>query len=327
MEEKEYAALEHINKLLHDPSVPKLEGESADIPLLKQLHDELKGIREIMFSFSMGDLSPDIRIRGIIPGCMKALQAHLRHLVWQVQQVEQGDFSQRVEFLGEFSAAFNNMVRQLDSSLNALQKKEEKLVVLTDNLRNEVNLKKSAMEALQESESRFKYLASHDPLTGALNRRSFMERVLNEIKDAQENSIPCCLVIMDIDFFKVFNDTYGHLAGDAALQQVVKIAAKVLRKNDFLGRYGGEEFIFFFNNADLDTGCAIADRIREAIASSPVILQNTTASISASFGVTGMPKEENLDETNCVQDLINTADKALYEAKRAGKNTVICISS
>jgi diguanylate cyclase (GGDEF)-like protein len=329
--------LDHIRRLLKDNAIPKLEGELAELPGLKEIHDDLKGIREILYSFSAGDLSPAITLRGIIPGCLKTLQAHLRHMIWQVQMVEQGDFSQKVQFMGEFSSAFNNMVSQFDMTLKELQAKELDLRALADSLRKEINLRNTAVEALQESESRFKYLASHDPLTGAMNRRSFIERAEYELRAAQPLGISSGVVMMDIDHFKSFNDTWGHQAGDDALRHVVTIISSMLRKNDFLGRYGGEEFMFFFSRADKKTGIAIAERVREAIAANPVNISAGPVFITASFGVvmtedleiaeTSAPADEQGREPGeaggILEQLIRCADMALYEAKEGGRNRVV----
>jgi diguanylate cyclase (GGDEF)-like protein len=323
MEGQEQQALDHIQKLLKDNAIPELEGSLAENPVLQAIHADLKAIREVVYAFSVGDLSPVIKVRGIVPGCLKSLQAHLRHMIWQVKMVEQGDFSQRVQFMGEFSTAFNNMVCQLDTTLSMLKKKEETLTALTNNLRNEVDLRNSAVEALQASESRFKFLASHDPLTGALNRRSFIDRAMAELSIAMERRIPCCMVIMDIDHFKHFNDTYGHLAGDEALRHTVSIMAASLRKPDFMGRYGGEEFIFLFNNADKSTGIAIAERIREALAVNPVKIDGGLIPLTASFGVAETANDGGPLEEGYIQQLISNADKALYEAKKAGRNRVV----
>jgi diguanylate cyclase (GGDEF)-like protein len=327
-------ALDHIRRLLKDNTVPKLEGELAELPVLQEIHKDLKGIREILYSFAAGDLSPEISLRGIIPGCLKTLQAHLRHMIWQVQMVEQGDFTQQIQFMGEFSTAFNSMVNQMDITLKELKAKEADLRTLAESLRKEINLRNTAVEALQESESRFKYLASHDPLTGAMNRRSFMERAEFELKSALGRNIPCSIVMMDIDHFKDFNDTWGHQAGDEALRHVVSIISSMLRKNDFLGRYGGEEFVFFFSHADKKTGIAIAERVREAIVENPVRLGTGAVSISASFGVVlaADVEPEIGDAETSVKDpggkfleiLIRYADLALYRAKQNGRNQVIC---
>jgi diguanylate cyclase (GGDEF)-like protein len=326
-EERDNGALEHIKKLLRDNTIPPLEGDLAEIPLLRELHGDLKAIREIMYSFSTGDLSPEIRVRGIIPGCIKALQAHLRHMIWQVQMVEQGDFSQQVQFMGEFSNAFNGMVRKLDETLKTLKGKEETLLALTTDLQNEVLLRTSAVESLRESESQFKYLACHDPLTGAINRRSFMERAVMEVQIARVQNLPCCLAMMDIDHFKNFNDTYGHLAGDETLRHVVKVIGSILRKGDFMGRYGGEEFVFFFTGANLETGGAIAERVRVSVLSNPVSLECGPQVVTASFGVALVTEMEDAEDPAFLQGIINNADLAMYQAKAAGRNRVVCFNA
>jgi diguanylate cyclase (GGDEF)-like protein len=315
------AGLEHVRKLLRDNVIPEMEGNLAEIPLLKEIHEEIKVIRETLLSFSAGDFSPVIKIRGIIPGCLKALQSHLQHLIWQVRLVEKGDFTQEVRFMGEFSTAFNNMVRQLNKTLQELKQKEETLMALTDTLRNEVNNRNTVVEALQESEARLKYLASHDPLTGTFNRLSFIEMAAAELKNAAKAGVHCCMAIMDIDHFKRFNDTYGHVSGDEALRHIVRVLSGGLRKGDFLGRYGGEEFTIFFFNSDKEAGMAIAERLRNALASSPVLLENQAVQVTASFGVTGA--EGDPGEKEYVQKLVTNADIALYSAKRRGRNKVV----
>jgi diguanylate cyclase (GGDEF)-like protein len=323
MDERELQSLEHVRKLLRDNKVPALEGDLAEIPLLQEIHEDIRSIRSFLYAFSVGDLSPDIRTRGILPGCLKALQAHLRHMIWQVQMVEQGDFSQQVQFMGEFSSAFNGMVHQLDNTLKDLKSKEETLIALTQNLQQEVTQRNSAVEALQESESRFKYLASHDSLTGALNRRSFLERASQELQNIVLRNLPSCIAMMDIDHFKRYNDTYGHLAGDTALRHVVKVVSATLRRDDFMGRYGGEEFVFFFHGVPAETGLAIAERIRESIFNNPVPLENGPTVISASFGLAPVPARTDQEEPSTIENLIHQADIALYQAKAAGRNRVI----
>jgi diguanylate cyclase (GGDEF)-like protein len=198
---------------------------------------------------------------------------------------------------------------------------------MAESLQNEISLRNSTVIALQEREYRFRYLATHDSLTGAMNRASFMERASRELRSAFSTGGLCSVVMMDIDHFKRFNDTWGHLAGDEALRFVVNVVSSTLRKNDFMGRYGGEEFVFFFGGADQRISAAIADRIREAIASRPVNLETGPVYITASFGVAvagtdfdEYPGDEYIDQ------LINNADMAMYQAKKAGRNRVVCFT-
>ncbi|MDR2952941.1 MAG: GGDEF domain-containing protein [Treponema sp.] len=313
--------LEHIQKLLRDSEIPNLPDEYAENPLIGQIHEDLKAIREITLAFSSGDFSPTIKARGIIPGCLKSLQANLRHLIWQVQMVEKGDFNQEVHFMGEFSNAFNSMVRIFSLSLSKLQEKGETLAVINDKLRKEVE----HVVVLKKNEAHYKFLASHDPLTGIFNRRAFIETAEVELANALYNCVPCCLAMMDIDHFKRFNDTYGHQAGDAALRHAVKTIESKLRKNDFMGRYGGEEFTFFFYDADEEKGQSALERIRKFLADSPVPLEKGPVEIHASFGFTVVDLERSA-EKGYVETLIKEADTALYAAKLAGRNRVVLFS-
>ncbi|MDR2193805.1 MAG: GGDEF domain-containing protein [Treponema sp.] len=180
-------------------------------------------------------------------------------------------------------------------------------------------------QILQERETHLQYLANHDPLTGAINRRAFMERACIEIEKNVQNHVPCGVVMIDIDFFKKFNDTYGHIAGDKALCHLVQVISASMRKNDFLGRYGGEEFLFFFCNADKKTGIAIAERFRKALETSPVQLETGSIFITASFGVAaiGDKDTENGINEEFMEKFIDRADQALYQAKNSGRNKVV----
>jgi diguanylate cyclase (GGDEF)-like protein len=202
---------------------------------------------------------------------------------------------------------------------------------LADSLRNEITLHNLSMTELQKRESRFRYLASHDSLTGALTRRSFMERADLELKNFRKLGVPCSIVMMDLDHFKLFNDTWGHQAGDKALRHVVTVISALLRKNDFLARYGGEEFVFFFGHADRNTGIAIAERMREAISGAPIQLKTAQVSITASFGICIDTDFKRIPDTGGIKDtavslavLMDYADRALYRAKAEGRNRVVC---
>jgi len=310
--------LEHFLKLLRDDYIPDLPKEYAENSLVVQIHEELKAIRDISQIFSAGNFSSPITVQGIIPNNLKSLQTSLRNLIWQVQMVEKGDFTQEVHFTDEFSNAFNNVVRRLELCLSKLKEKEDTLADINNKLRKEVESK----ESLKESNTYFKFLASHDSLTGILNRRAFIEMAEIELATAVYLNVPCCLAMMDIDHFKKFNDTYGHVAGDEALRHAVKVIGSRLRKNDFMGRYGGEEFIIFFYYANKETGLKILDRLRIVLSESPVNLEKGLVEIHASFGLVeidiGKAKEKGY-----IQKLIHNADSALYTAKLSGRNKVV----
>ncbi len=155
-------------------------------------------------------------------GALKTLHASLRHLTWQTQRVAAGDFSQRVDFMGDFSEAFNSMVIALDEARTELAR---------------------ANEDLREAARRLKELAITDVLTGVFNRRKFNELALAELGRSDRYSQPLSLFILDIDHFKAVNDTYGHEAGDQVLTGIADLLCAGLRGTDSLARWGGEEFV------------------------------------------------------------------------------------
>ncbi|MDR3073270.1 MAG: hypothetical protein LBV01_00925, partial [Deltaproteobacteria bacterium] len=102
--------LEHIEKMLHAPVPPEIPPELKESPKLLLEHEYLLELRKLLTGFAKGNLDQEIRLRGVVAGQLKSLQANLLHLTWQIQQVSEGDFSQRVEFLGDYATAFNSMV-------------------------------------------------------------------------------------------------------------------------------------------------------------------------------------------------------------------------
>ncbi|WP_407921087.1 sensor domain-containing diguanylate cyclase [Acetivibrio mesophilus] len=166
--------------------------------------------------------------------------------------------------------------------------------------------------------------ASTDKLTKLYNRR-FLEYYLdNQIEITSFSNQKLSVIMMDIDNFKRINDTYGHTAGDAVLVVFSQVILRCLRQTDLVARYGGEEFMAILPSSDTKNAYDIAERIRESIASEPMPKINNVQlpNISCSFGVSTFPTYA--DNKN---DLIKTADIALYKAKQAGKNRVITYSA
>ncbi|MDR1125757.1 MAG: diguanylate cyclase, partial [Deltaproteobacteria bacterium] len=253
-------ALEHVNKLLAAPVLPEIPAELADDELLLNIHGYIARLRQVLKQFSAGEFTEAIKDRGVVAGSLKALQANLRHMLWQVRQVEEGDFSQRVQFLGEFSNSFNRMVEELQNVHSAMRKKEEELTELSERLKEEVDERNKAFNALRQREAEFRYLAEHDPLTNTLNRRSFFQLAEVEFKRCRLNNKFCGVALLDLDFFKTFNDSYGHIEGDKALRHVADVGKSGLRHKDVMARIGGEEFIFLFPAADLQQTKIVAER-------------------------------------------------------------------
>jgi diguanylate cyclase (GGDEF)-like protein len=160
--------------------------------------------------------------------------------------------------------------------------------------------------------------AQTDALTGLANRRHFLELAENELLRARRYGSPLSMLMLDIDFFKRVNDTYGHKTGDIVLRHVAEICGKTMRGVDVVGRIGGEEFAALLPETDREHAREAAERLRLAVAESetpsdPGILVKITASI----GVTTLA-----DGNSSVDRLLTQADQAMYEAKRSGRNNV-----
>ncbi|WP_218309203.1 GGDEF domain-containing protein [Alteromonas antoniana] len=163
-------------------------------------------------------------------------------------------------------------------------------------------------------------MASTDGLSGLANRRAFDERLEQDTQRAQRDHLPLSLILVDIDNFKQFNDTYGHPNGDRCIRHVSeKMAATINRSTDFIARFGGEEFAVILPSHTLNQALTVAEKLRTAIEHAFVELDDgSDVRVTASFGVATTSPHSDYDE----QALINRADTALYQAKASGRNCV-----
>lgn len=173
---------------------------------------------------------------------------------------------------------------------------------------------------------RLVYIGLTDPLTNVSNRRYVEQRTLEEIARARRQSYGIACMYLDIDFFKKINDQHGHQGGDDVLCEVAKRIKAELRLSDTLGRFGGEEFVVLLINANLQDAMLVAERIRRSIAGKPFTLSDKGhCSTTISIGLTTVSEKNNLGEATAVaREMISRADRALYDAKRSGRNQVRC---
>lgn len=185
--------------------------------------------------------------------------------------------------------------------VNSLPGHTETLVILTD------------ITEINEQKKHYEELSNRDTLTGIFNRKKFNEELPARIQLAEINQTPLSLIIIDIDFFKNVNDTYGHQAGDDVLKECVQTISDNIRKTDFFARYGGEEFILIEPETSLKDATRLAEKLRKTV-------EETSFShvdrLTCSFGVA------SLDRMESGESLINRADVALYRAKKNGRNRV-----
>ena len=160
-------------------------------------------------------------------------------------------------------------------------------------------------------------LAHSDPLTGCLNRRSFMDASARDFARSRRTGSPLSVIFFDIDHFKGINDSHGHAAGDAVIQSLTECVKTAIRTTDMLGRLGGEEFVVLLPDTDCYSARMVAEKLRASLQSTTVVHENAVLHFTASFGVAQIA---DADADPLV--LIERADSLMYEAKRAGRNCV-----
>jgi len=161
-------------------------------------------------------------------------------------------------------------------------------------------------------------LAITDSLTGIYVQKFFKERVSEEIARSLRGNTNLSVLLMDIDFFKVYNDTYGHMAGDLVLKKIANILKQTVQDSgNIVARYGGEEFGVILVNADLSQALETAQTIRKNIEEQTFLLRREKTKVTVSIGVASCPSDAKICE-----DLIKMADDALYKAKKTGRNSV-----
>jgi len=173
----------------------------------------------------------------------------------------------------------------------------------------------SLLYQLAEAKAALVTMSETDPLTGVGNRRHFVTRAQDVLAEARQSRTPLSIVLIDIDYFKRLNDTYGHAVGDDALIAVAHACQRNLRAGDVFCRWGGEEFIALLPSAALDTGCLLAERLRAAVAE--VVVEGLPVVVTISLGVA-----EWSGGPGTLDDIIAQADQRLYLAKDAGRNRV-----
>lgn len=284
LDQKEHALVEFIMKLLTLPKAPDdktVEEIISDDPDLQKLYDHILAIRELSLTLGKGNLECNVTERGFLLSNMKALQANLRHLTWQAKRISEGDYSQKVDFLGDFSEAFNFMT-----------------------------------STLQNATSQLIDIAHLDALTKIPNRLSLNEFLENAFPTARNERTSLFVFMFDIDFFKHVNDTYGHSAGDKVLIHFTKIMNKQFRSADIFARYGGEEFVAALPDISLENALQIGERALHSIQSDACVINDElTLKITVSIGISNIRPDDNSYE-----DILNRSDDALYEAKNSGRN-------
>jgi diguanylate cyclase (GGDEF)-like protein len=177
-----------------------------------------------------------------------------------------------------------------------------------------------ANEDLLQARDALRFEATHDPLTSLWNHGAIISFLKKETDRQRRTHQPLGVIIADLDHFKRINDTHGHLVGDAVLQQIAQRLQRTVRSYDFVGRYGGEEFLILLPGCNVPDVIATAERLRRCIAKQPVVTSAGAVAVTVSMGLASTA-EERRDGQDC-QELLHAADAALYTAKAQGRNRV-----
>jgi len=163
--------------------------------------------------------------------------------------------------------------------------------------------------------------ATRDALTKLWNRHAINEILARELARSFRENIPLGILMADIDRFKLVNDTYGHVSGDAVLQEIARRFLASSRPYDAVGRFGGEEFLLIMPGCDEQAALQTAERMREAVRQDPVELPGASVRVTTSFGVMSLPRGQEAD----AEAVIRIADEGLYQAKQSGRDRCVLV--
>ena len=179
-------------------------------------------------------------------------------------------------------------------------------------MKKEANQLKTILDKIHLDASRLYYIATHDEKTGLYNHASFKEVFSLELDKAKRGK-PLSLIMIDIDFFKKINDTYGHIQADKILLKLAQLLQNQVRKYDVVARFGGEEFFVILPNTKLKKAKDVAERLRKSVLANNYLRKYK---VKISLGITEYKEKDNLEKMS------KRADAALYEAKKSGRNCV-----
>lgn len=271
---------------------------------LQELDLNLQGAQEVSSSAQQEGAALD-----------RAVQDHVRDIESSVRDATSiGDLKQSVQqrldalrsHLEDYRSTEGERQQQLSQQLSTLTTRLGALENEATELRKRISAERSQ--------------ALLDPLTGIPNRLAYQERSAQELARWKRFKTPLCLFVWDVDNFKHINDTYGHKAGDKVLTTIAKLLHTQIRETDFLARYGGEEFVMLTSGADVNAARELAEKLRKAVETCGFHFRGEAVTITITCGISAFR------DGDTAESVFERADKAMYRAKQAGRNQIVCDS-
>jgi diguanylate cyclase (GGDEF)-like protein len=297
-----------VGKVLRRDGHEVVEAPSGEQALVAYRQQDFSLVITDVMMEEMSGLDLLKQIRAFDPEALVVIMTSAASLETATAALRLGAYDFLVKPFSDLDLISNVVFRALDK-ITLLRKNHTLMAQLQSN-----------MQQLEQANRSLQELANHDGLTGLLNSRCFREALEQEISRASRYKHPFSLVFMDLDHFKHYNDTHGHLAGDHLLRELAEILRVNSRSVTVLARYGGEEFVAMVPETGKQGALVYAERLRRKIEENPFEGGNTQplGKVTISAGVASFP-EDGTDS----RALIQHADEALYKAKEAGRNRVI----
>jgi diguanylate cyclase len=314
--------LENVSELLDDDSWLRGQIEAVQNliagPLdVRALEDATRSLKEVIYK--QGQLKHSLSdVKLTVKNMMMTFIDRLGQVAASTGDFHEkiGGYSEKIskaDNISELNSILDEVLKETRLVQSEALKARDKMVLA----RQEVQDAENRIHTLEAKLQHLSELVREDQLTGSLNRRGLDDVFERETARADRRGTPLCIAILDLDDFKKLNDTYGHIAGDAALKHLVKIVKDTLRSMDVIARFGGEEFLILMPETTVEAAASTMTRLQRELTKHFFLHDNEKVLITFSAGVA--LRRANEEQT----ELVKRADKAMYTAKQTGKNRVV----
>ncbi|NDE90087.1 MAG: diguanylate cyclase [Alphaproteobacteria bacterium] len=257
----------------------------------------------------------------VLQSNVKSLSEELARVMALISDASDGT-TQFTQTLSGFTSNISKplSVEELHKAVNKVVEETKSIALKNKQLQEELSKSSEQMNLMQEDLTRVQKESITDPLTNIGNRKHMVAELKRMVTEADDHRTPLSLLMIDIDHFKKFNDTHGHLVGDQVLKLVARTLMENLKGKDCVARYGGEEFVIILPQTRLADAQRVADTLRQSVAQKKIIRRDTNTALGAVTVSIGVSQYHNGEKRS---ELLKRADVGLYLAKGAGRNRVV----